>query len=685
MSLLCHILIGCPSSGKSTLASAIAQQSLNCRVISTDRIREKLLGDETIQGDWQQIEAEVYRQIDDSLQAGIPMIYDATNAKRAWRIRLLEQLRQYSQVTWLGWYLKVPLKTCLQWNQQRERKVPEAVIQQMNRWLHEFPPHAAEGFAALHPLKPNSLSQWLEQVNQGVNQLSKTQINRNNRNRHLRFHAYSRLLDFERLMYLIRLVIQYPGIGNLQATAPSLVQEVIGEEQRLSNEVEEICAFLAQTADPIYADPEAITHDLQWLEKNGLLARGDLQQPLALGIYQRQGYPTHPYSDIEPFSRLIQTIRLILHEPFIREPHSTTLESFIHRLQEEGLINPQATHQPIANLRKDIEKVLKPYGILPNFSMRRGYFSGTAILSFPDLVKVFRLLETQAKSLEDPESLAVYEVFQERMQWSHLAESDSYPVRAIHNRNIVNLETLPSSALGRKIQQLENAIEQGQLLELGRIAESVRYQAGKDNYFLAYPLQLVFHNIGWYLGLEVDEGAHQGLLQFERVDRLLFGRSLGQKRPLAEQWFALKRIRQLYEASGGIYLGRDVKQQKQYLSREASQRKAAEVTVELWFNDFMFRFISEGTKRFPLKQMKMSPSFNSHFNREHPTLFSLKGTQDRDFPHRYRVNLPGWCVDDYDFHRWILGFAGQVKVVTPERLKTIIHDKGKAITQVYSA
>ncbi|NBD31913.1 MAG: kinase, partial [Cyanobacteria bacterium] len=100
--------------------------------------------------------------------------------------------------------------------------------------------------------------------------------------------------------------------------------------------------------------------------------------------------------DIEPFSRLINTIRLILHEPFIRESDSTTLESFVQRLQAEGLVKHEDTKKQISNLRKDIEKVLKPYEILPHFSMRRGYFTGTAILSFPDLVKVFRLLESQA-------------------------------------------------------------------------------------------------------------------------------------------------------------------------------------------------------------------------------------------------------------------------------------------------
>ena len=684
MSLLCHILIGCPSSGKSSLARAIAQESPHYRIISTDQIRAELFGDQTVQGNWSQVEAKIYEAIDQALKAGFPIIYDATNAKRAWRMGLLEHLRQYRDVDWMGWYLKTPLETCLQWNQQRDRHVPETVIQRMNHWLKQFPPDDAEGFTALHTLKPDTLDSWLQQINQGIDRLPKTKINRENCNRPLTFHTYSRLLDFERLMYLIRLLIQYPGLGNLQTAAPEIIQEVLGQEQGFEDEIEEICAFLAKTADPLYADPKAVAQDLKWLESNGLLGGKNLQQPLELGIYQSQDYPTHHYSDIEPFSRLINTIRLILHEPFIREPNSTTLKSFVHRLQVEGLIKHKGEEKQISNLRKDIEKVLKPYEILPHFSMRRGYFMGTAILSFPELVKVFRLLESQAKSLEDPESLEIYQLFQERMQWSQLADTQSYPVRAIHNRNIVNLEKLSSSALAQNIKKLEAAIEQGQLLELGRIAGSGRYQSGEDNYFFAYPLQLVFHNIGWYLGLERYDGDHQGLLQFERVDRLLLGRTPSQKRPLSEQWSALKRLRKLYEYSGGIYLGKDVKQQKNYLSREPSQRKMAEVTVELWINDAMFRFISEGTKRFPLKQMKMSKSFNPDLNRKNKTLFSLKKTNDPNFPNRYQVKLPCWCVDDYDFHRWILGFGGQVKVMSPDSLKTIIQEKGTAIAQLYN-
>lgn len=694
MTLSCHILIGCPSSGKSTLAEALTQQFPDYQIVSTDRARSRLFGDEMIQGDWSQVEAEVYREIDAFLQAGTPIIYDATNGRRPWRMGLMEYLRQYEGVSWLGWYLKTPLPTCLEWNQQRDRVVPEDVIRRMDSQLQEFPPSAAEGFTIVNTLTPNSTSAWVEEIVNVVNKLPLILINRENRNNNSIFHSYSRLLDFERLMYLIRLLIQYPGMGDLQNTDPNLVQTILGsdspfnllnqggdlapiEPNGISSEVTEICAFLAKIADPIYADPKAVAKDLEWLEKNGLLGVGDIHQDLVLETCPEFDYPTHQYSDIQPFSRLIKTMRLILNQPFIREPKLKTLEGLAYRLQKEGLVGKNSSN--VSNLRKDIEKVLKPYGILPNFSMRRGYFSGTAILSQSDLLKVFRLLESQAKSLEDPESLAVYETFQERMKWSQLAQSQSYPVRAIHNRNIVNLEKLPPSALVHKTKELEAAIEQGQLLDLGHLVGSPRYQAAANNYFLAYPLQLVFHNIGWYLGLEYFTGKQQGLLKFERVDRLLLGNKQSWRRSRSEQLISLEKLQKLYEASGGIYLGKEVVTQQQYLSGN----KKAEVTVELWFNDEMFRFVSEGTKRFPLKQMKMSPSFDSYLNQENKTLFSLSGTKDKRFPHRYRVKLPCWCVEDYDFHRWILGFGGQVKVVSPDKLQQIIKQKGSAIARVY--
>jgi len=61
--MFCHILIGCPSSGKSTLARAIRDADPNYQIVSTDAIRGDLFGDSTIQGNWSRIEAEVFSQI----------------------------------------------------------------------------------------------------------------------------------------------------------------------------------------------------------------------------------------------------------------------------------------------------------------------------------------------------------------------------------------------------------------------------------------------------------------------------------------------------------------------------------------------------------------------------------------------------------------------------------------------
>lgn len=149
MTLLSQILIGCPSSGKSTVANELIKQNPKHRIVSTDKIREQLFGDESRQRDWQLIEAEVLLQITQHLDAGYPIIYDATNAQRAWRIDLLQKLKQYDNLHWIGWYLKTPLNVCQQWNQQRKRQVPEEVIEQMYNSLRQFPPITAEGFTKI--------------------------------------------------------------------------------------------------------------------------------------------------------------------------------------------------------------------------------------------------------------------------------------------------------------------------------------------------------------------------------------------------------------------------------------------------------------------------------------------------------------------------------------------------------
>ena len=122
-----HLLIGPPSSGKSTLAKIMAP-ILKAEIISTDFIREKIYGNENIQGEWSEIKLEVQNQIINCLRNKKIFIIDATHAKRPWRLSITQNLNLNYEIEWFGWWLKTPKLKCFEWNKLRPRKVPEKII-----------------------------------------------------------------------------------------------------------------------------------------------------------------------------------------------------------------------------------------------------------------------------------------------------------------------------------------------------------------------------------------------------------------------------------------------------------------------------------------------------------------------------------------------------------------------------
>ncbi len=684
---ICHILIGVPGSGKSTFATELAKLG-NYRIVSADAIRQELYGDATIQGDWIDIEAAVISQITAALIQDHAVIYDATNAKRAWRLDLLEKLNVAvtSPVLWMGWYLKTPVAICKAWNQQRTRQVPEIVIEKMYQSLQDFPPMAAEGFAAVKEVDVTSPKFNFQQISTQIQQLSRSLINRNNRNSQITFHGYSKLLDFERLMYLISLVINYPGIGNLQATHPSLLASILGKFPESTSSLAEITTCMSRLHGNIYADETAIASDLLWLQQNSLIGVNSISSPSplpispgAVSLGSSVSLVTHPYSDLPAFQRLLHTMRLILQHPFLSNSGQGSLQTLVSKLQEYEIIDGNA----LESVRKDIEKVLKPYKILPNFSMRDGYFAGTAILSALELTQVFQVLQSQAQSLNDPIALEIYETFATRMTASRLGVSDIYPVRAIANRSMIDSEYLPAESLIRNLQQVEEAIANGQLLELNRFPGGGKFALDEEGFFLAFPLQIVFSNSAWYLGYECVSGKYNGLFRFERLDRLFIGKIQSQLRSRQAQENSLKKLQILSEASASIFLGYNPDDQNKFLSSDKKVRSQVCITVELWFNHGIFRFVAEGTKRFPSQQMKMSPPVTGKKFNLPKSMFSLKPTGDHNFPNCFRVILPQWSLDDVELLRWILGFKGGVKVVKPQLLVDKFKQIGEDILNIY--
>lgn len=693
-----HILIGVPSSGKSTFAQHLAQLDPRYCIVSTDDVRRDLFGDESIQGDWKQIEIEVLNQIKNAVASGKLIIYDATNVKRAWRLNFLQKiaitLEKHS--TWMGWHLTTPIETCKQWNQNRPRQVPDAIIDEFTQFLTIFPPDITEGFIGIQQINIAELSLTLSEIQEILTGFSRSYQTRQSRTANYTLHAYSRLVDFERLIFLISLIIQYPGLGELHETAPHKLQEIFDRVPPFNTEIEEICGVIAYLKGEVYSNPEAIQKDLLFLEQNGFLGISNPKANLQLELLSEgevsqlktQNIAWHRYSDLEPFERLMKVIRYIAHHPFQTNPKVET-DSSSKRKTQKDLIEKLQTEtnligHSLDSLQRDIEKVLKPYGILPQFSLKRGYFMGTGIFSELELKKLYGLLQSQKFHFDDPVAVEMIQLFQNRIESSRLLELETvYPTRVIGNRGIVNPNTLPSSALLRNLEQLETAIVEGQLLEFQFFRDSGRFPGQNLEGFTAYPLQVVFHNIAWYLGYEIQDKQRQKLLQFERLDRLSLAEIKDKSRSFEEQQTVLEKLTTLYKASFGIYLGKSVEEQHKFLSTDLKERKLVEIQVELWMTDQIFKFISEGNQRFHRSQMKMSRRPYKIATETDKTLFSLKPSSDPKFPNRFRVTLPCWSLDDIDLKRWILGFGKQGKVVNPEKLIILIQEEATAIAENY--
>lgn len=657
-----HLLLGLPHSGQAAVIEQLQHQVPNlCLITATHPEQEDCLDQP----------AALYAQIQQATANNQPIACDAAAASRSWRMTLLQHT-QSLPIAWIGWQLPYP-------PQPKQSSYADVIAQ-----LKAFPPSAAEGFLACYPINPNSPTLRAD-IARRLKNISRSQTNRINRTEHTQivFHPYSALLDFDRLLHLISLLIHCPGIGSFHSTDTAQLAALIhpcNNRDRPQNSLDEICAVMAAQKGDLYADPLKLSVDLDWLGRNGFFQPQATVAPLQLIACDRPLTSPHAYSDREPFERLLGTLRFIAHHPLLWQTSQGSLYSLLFAMQAEGVLHQQAKD----TLRKDIEKIFKPYQLLPNIPMKRGYFLGTGILSEPQLMQLYRVLHTQAQTLEDPASLDLLEQFTQRLQYSQRLKETPYPVKTIANRPILDPALLPSSALLHTLPQLEQDIQQGRLLELNCFSEAGSFCDEPEGFFLAWPLQIVFYNIAWYLGYEIADGSSKpGLLQFQRVDRLFRGRPQHKIRDRTQQLAALTQLQSLQALCSGLYLGTSCRKQQLVLSKHPHHETAFTV-LELWFSDRVFKFVSEGSQRFHPQHMQMSPRpGNATKHGKADSLYSLKPSPDSDHPHRLRVSLPCWSINDVDLRRWIIGFGNQVKVIEPIALVNKIKEIGQSVAKLY--
>jgi predicted kinase len=140
------MLVGLPGSGKSTYASSLLKETPNCVYLSSDKIREELYGDESIQGDATKVFNTLHNRVCSALTNNQSVIYDATNVNRKSRRGILNRISGFT-VNKSAHIVWAPYEECVQRDSNRHRTVGEEVIHKfIYRWET---PYYDEGFGTI--------------------------------------------------------------------------------------------------------------------------------------------------------------------------------------------------------------------------------------------------------------------------------------------------------------------------------------------------------------------------------------------------------------------------------------------------------------------------------------------------------------------------------------------------------
>lgn len=142
------MMVGPPGAGKTKIADDICNQFENFTIVSPDKIREEITGDMRNQGQNDIVFGEVYIRLKTKLDEGFNVIYDATNCRTTYRYKILDVVRGHTEKI-ICVMSTTPMSECLRRNDERDRFVPEDVIERMYFTLKKHPPVIFEGYDAI--------------------------------------------------------------------------------------------------------------------------------------------------------------------------------------------------------------------------------------------------------------------------------------------------------------------------------------------------------------------------------------------------------------------------------------------------------------------------------------------------------------------------------------------------------
>lgn len=150
------LLVGIPGSGKTTYAEKYIKENPNTIHLSSDRIRAELWGNESTQGDNNEVFSLMQSRAIDALNNGQSVVYDATNITRKDRSYIITLCPKFVKIE--CHVIWAPIETCIERDVTRERTVGKEVI---DRMLKRFQaPYHDEGIDEIKIVKPDTFNKY---------------------------------------------------------------------------------------------------------------------------------------------------------------------------------------------------------------------------------------------------------------------------------------------------------------------------------------------------------------------------------------------------------------------------------------------------------------------------------------------------------------------------------------------
>lgn len=143
------IMVGLPGSGKSWHANELVRRGEADEVISSDKIREELLGDENDQSANDEVFKIFYERANKLLSEGKNVVLDATNVTLKSRRRIFAEIKVPCIKT--CYIIATPIQECIKQDSDRERSVGEEVIRKFEKSFQC--PQYFEGFDKIYGIE----------------------------------------------------------------------------------------------------------------------------------------------------------------------------------------------------------------------------------------------------------------------------------------------------------------------------------------------------------------------------------------------------------------------------------------------------------------------------------------------------------------------------------------------------